>query len=357
MSFFSRFTKKQYPQQLSQRDQFLQVLGSVLKPNNEFNLQESIEILAQYLIKSEFHILNLFEFLKTITFDFEPKQVIHLLTILHQLLLKEELSLYISNEIRSAKMPWLQNIGILNGITDQIKKCQQNSLVVQQNEIPSQTPSSQFMYVQQCYFYLQLISKNIDLYYAISLNNYPYQAKYEMDHKLMCTWIYKIQNIMNYAIQLLTYNKDYIEIQKVIYIDLLKFHSFICQEITKILDSYATLGRCYALNLYEIFCESNKQYEQLKKFWKQIGLQQPEQCLLSNSLLQEFLFFISKLKVLNHLVYKKKIDIPFPNIKHMRKGSQEEYKLSDENEIQDEILMSNQSIRNLGSFTFSTVQL
>ncbi|CAD8198993.1 unnamed protein product [Paramecium pentaurelia] len=359
MSFFSKFTKKLQPQRLSQREQLMQILDNVLKPNIQYNLKEGTEILAQYLIKSEQHISTLFEFLATITFDFQPIKVIQLLAILHQLLSQDELSQNISIKIRTVKMPWLQNIGTLKGIKDKNEKCQQTSSIIQLNEIPYQTPSSQFLYVQQCYFYLQLLSQNIDLYYAISFNNYPYSTKYEIDQRLKCTWIYKIQNIMNYAIQLLVYNKEYIEIQKVIYQDMLKFHSFICQEITQVLDQYATLGRCYTLSLYEIFCESNKHYEQLKRFWKEIGLQQPEQCMLSNGLLQEFLLFVSKLKLLNQIVYKKKIIDPLSKIKdinkmNFRKGSQ--YQIEDI-ETHDEVFMSNQSKRNQKLFTSCAVQL
>ncbi|CAD8187019.1 unnamed protein product [Paramecium octaurelia] len=366
MSFFSKFTKKLQPQGLGLKEQFMQILDNVLKPNIQFNLKECADILAQYLIKSEQHISTLFEFLATITFDFQPMQIIQLLAILHQLLSKDELSQNISIKIRTVKMPWLQNIGTLNGIMDQKEKCQQSSSIIQLDEIPYQEPSSQFLYVQQCYFYLQLLSQNIDLYYAISFNNYPYNAGYEIDHRLKCTWIYKIQNIMNYAIQLLAYNRDYIEIQKVIYLDMLKFHSFICQEITQVLDSYATLGRCYTLSLYEIFCESNKHYEQLKRFWKEIGLQQPEQCLLSNSLLQEFLLFVQKLKLLNQMVYKKKITVPLSKIKNInkkmntRRGSQcpneEELASVEDSETHEEVFMSNQSKRNLRLVTSFAVQ-
>ncbi|CAD8106080.1 unnamed protein product [Paramecium primaurelia] len=372
MSFFSKFMKKLQPQRLSQREQLMQILDNVLKPNIQYNLKEGTEILAQYLIKSECklyydiqeHISTLFEFLATITFDFQPIKVIQLLSILHQLLSQDELSQNISIKIRTVKMPWLQNIGTFIGIKDKNEKCQQTSSIIQLNEIPYQTPSSQFLYVQQCYFYLQLLSQNIDLYYAISFNNYPYSTKYEIDQRLKCTWIYKIQNIMNYAIQLLVYNKDYIEIQKIIYQDMLKFHSFICQEITQVLDQYATLGRCYTLSLYEIFCESNKHYEQLKRFWKEIGLQQPEQCMLSNGLLQEFLLFVSKLKLLNQIVNKKKIINPLSKIKdinkmNQRKGSQyqnEEQNIEDI-ETHDEVFMSNESKRNQKLFTSCAVQL
>lgn len=74
---------------------------------------------------------------------------------------------------------------------------------------------------------------------------------------------------MNTALVLLKFDLQVAEIQKFIYDDVLKFQNFLSSEITKVVDSYATLPNSDTLSLNEILSDSFKHYEIIKRFHQQ----------------------------------------------------------------------------------------
>ncbi|CAD8121468.1 unnamed protein product [Paramecium sonneborni] len=143
-----------------------------------------------------------------------------------------------------------------------------------------------------------------------------------------------------------------------------KFQKFICIEIEKIIDQYVTLPSCDTLSLYEIYQESTKHYEVLLKFhqFASTTTDIPRECHFNNVNLQEFLGFVSKLKLLNLPNFKKKIKVPNkgdpgmgiptrnPKVRHLKHQSNQflvnDSDSSDSEDVADINPQINQKIKN-----------
>lgn len=107
----------------------------------------------------------------------------------------------------------------------------------------------------------------MDLYRSVKQESYPYVTqKDQVEPKLMFLWHYKIQNLLNTALGLLHYDMTVAEIQKQVYYDIWKFQRFLCSEIPKVIEFYATLPNSDTLSLYEIYTEAVRHYETMKRF-------------------------------------------------------------------------------------------
>ncbi|CAK82680.1 unnamed protein product (macronuclear) [Paramecium tetraurelia] len=319
MSLLSKFTSifgSNYNTQASDtplNQQLQEVLTQILKANNKIDLKQKSELLAQYLLEKEEHIEYLFSFLQTTSKDLNPLSVVHLLSVIHQQFQYNELIQDVAIKLRETKMPWIQlekHEWQSTKTEPDLPKKQQSQIILTEFE-DSSRPAA--IYAQLCYVYLQRLAANIDLYRAVSKFMYPYVSdKDQIEPKLMFLWHYKIQNLINSGLILLQYDQELVEIQTALYQDVWKFQKFICVEIEKIIDQYVTLPSSDTLSLYEIYQESTKHYEILLKFhqFTQTTTEAPRECHFNNVNLQEFLGFVSKLKLLNLPNFKKKIKVP-----------------------------------------------
>ncbi|CAD8157632.1 unnamed protein product [Paramecium octaurelia] len=319
MSLLSKFTSifgSNYNTQASDiplNQQLQEVLAQILKANNKIDLKQKSELLAQFLLEKEEHIDYLFSFLQTTSKDLNPLSVVHLLSVIHQQFQYNELIQDVAIKLRETKMPWIQlekHEWQSTKTEPDLPKKQQSQIILTEFE-DSSRPAA--IYAQLCYVYLQRLAANIDLYRAVSKFMYPYVSdKDQIEPKLMFLWHYKIQNLINSGLILLQYDQELVEIQTALYQDVWKFQKFICTEIEKIIDQYVTLPSSDTLSLYEIYQESTKHYEILLKFhqFTQTTTEAPRECHFNNVNLQEFLGFVSKLKLLNLPNFKKKIKVP-----------------------------------------------
>ncbi|CAD8173563.1 unnamed protein product [Paramecium pentaurelia] len=319
MSLLSKFTSifgSNYNTQTSDtplNQQLQEVLSQILKTNTKIDLKQKAELLAQFLLEKEEHIDYLFSFLQTTSKDLNSLSVVHLLSVIHQQFQYNELIQDVAIKLRETKMPWIQlekHEWQSTKTEPDLPKKQQSQIILTEFE-DSSRPAA--IYAQLCYVYLQRLAANIDLYRAVSKFMYPYVSdKDQIEPKLMFLWHYKIQNLINSGLILLQYDQDLVEIQTALYQDVWKFQEFICTEIEKIIDQYVTLPSSDTLSLYEIYQESTKHYEILLKFhqFTSATTAAPRECHFNNVNLQEFLGFVSKLKLLNLPNFKKKIKVP-----------------------------------------------
>ncbi|CAD8121469.1 unnamed protein product [Paramecium sonneborni] len=371
MSLLSKFTSifsSSYNIQTSNtplNQQLQEVLSQILKTNAKMDLKQKAELLAQFLLEKEEHIDYLFSFLQTTSKDLNPISVVHLLLVIHQQFQFNELIQEVAIKLRETKMPWIQlekhEWQSIKTEPDLPKK-QQSQIILTEFE-DSTRPAA--IYVQLCYVYLQKLAANIDLYRAVSKFTYPYVSeKDQIEPKLMFLWHYKIQNLINSGLILLQYDQNLIEIQTALYKDVWKFQKFICIEIEKIIDQYVTLPSCDTLSLYEIYQESTKHYEVLLKFhqFASTTTDIPRECHFNNVNLQEFLGFVSKLKLLNLPNFKKKIKVPNkgdpgmgiptrnPKVRHLKHQSNQflvnDSDSSDSEDVADINPQINQKIKN-----------
>ncbi|CAD8111333.1 unnamed protein product [Paramecium primaurelia] len=380
MSLFSRFTSIFGSNQTTQasstpiNQQLQEKLAQIITSNSKLDLKQKGEVLAQYLLDRDEHIEFLFQFLETKSKDLQGVQVVHLLAALHQQFQYNEIIQDVAIKLRETKMPWVQlekQEWYSTQTEPDLQKNQQTQKILTEFEDKAQPAR---IYAQLCYVYLQKLAANVDLYRAVLKLNYPYVAdKEQIEAKLMFLWHYKIQNLINSGLILIQYNPNLIEIQVALYVDVWRFQKFICTEIEKIIDQYATLPNSDTLSLYEIYCESIKHYEYLNQFhqFTQNITKPPPQCQINNSLLQEFFGFVTKLKVLNQFNFKKSIKVPNkqdpimgiptknPNVINIRRSSQQlNDSLSSESEVEID-LGNNKKMRsdhNRGQSTFQYVQ-
>ncbi|CAD8123204.1 unnamed protein product [Paramecium sonneborni] len=329
MSLLSKFASifgSSYNTQVSNtplNQQLQELLSQILKTNAKMDLKQKAELLAQFLLEKEEHIDYLFSFLQTTSKDLNPISVVHLLSIIHQQFQFNELIQEVAIKLRETKMPWIQlekHEWQSTKTEPDLPKKQQSQIILTEFE-DSNRPATIYVqlcyvYLQKlavCYVYLQKLAANIDLYRAVSKFMYPYvNEKDQIEPKLMFLWHYKIQNLINSGLILLQYDQNLVEIQTALYQDVCKFQKFICTEIEKIIDQYVTLPSSDTLSLYEIYQETNKHYEILLKFHQFTSTitEAPKECHFNNVNLQEFLGFVSKLKLLNLPNFKKKIKVP-----------------------------------------------
>ncbi|CAD8213547.1 unnamed protein product [Paramecium octaurelia] len=380
MSLFSRFTSIFGSSPTTQasstpiNQQLQEKLAQIITSNSKLDLKQKGEVLAQYLLDRDEHIEFLFQFLETKSKDLQGVQVVHLLAALHQQFQYNEIIQDVAIKLRETKMSWVQ-LEKQEWYTTQTEpdqqKNQQSQKILTEFEDKAQPAR---IYAQLCYVYLQKLAANVDLYRAVLKLNYPYVAdKEQIEAKLMFLWHYKIQNLINSGLILIQYNPNLIEIQVALYVDVWRFQKFICTEIEKIIDQYATLPNSDTLSLYEIYCESIKHYEYLNQFhqFTQTITKPPPQCQINNTLLQEFFAFVTKLKVLNQFNFKKSIKVPNkqdpimgiptknPNVINIRRSSQQLHdQESSESEAEIELGSNkkNKSDHNRGQSTFQYVQ-
>ncbi|CAD8051365.1 unnamed protein product [Paramecium primaurelia] len=318
MSLFSKFTSLFHSNSAvnihqSEQNKFQEILSSIMGPYVQFDLKQMTKMMAQYLTKNDSYIDILFNYIQ----EYKPiagsTALIQLLSVIHQMFHCTDITQEISIKLKDCRIKKIEQQDQDNLVTEpDLMTRMKNEQFYTEMNVSEDLSIQQFTYA---YFsYLQRLAANIDLYRAACRNSYPYlNDKDHVEPKLMFLWHYKMQNLINTAAILLKSEMNISEIQKYIYFDVWRFQSFICFEVEKIIDKYITLPNSDALSLYEIYCESKRHYEQLMKFkdtTKRLKLQTPIQCQLDNNELQEFLNFISKLKVLNQMAFKKSLKVP-----------------------------------------------
>ncbi|CAD8071937.1 unnamed protein product [Paramecium sonneborni] len=312
--FYSLFHSKPTPNiNQSEQYKFQEILNQIVGSYVQFDLKQMTKQMAQLLIKNDNYIDRLFNYLS----EYKPMagstSLIQLLAIIHQMLHCADITQEISIKLKDCRIQKIEQHYSDNLVTepDLITRMKNDQFYTEMN-VNEELNIQQF---SQAYFsYLQRLAANIDLYRAACRNSYPYlNDKDHIEPKLMFLWHYKMQNLVNSAAVLLKSEIHIFEIQKYIYFDVWRFQSFICYEIEKVIDQYVTLPNSDALSLYEIYSESKRHYDVLLKFKdssKRLKLQMPIQCEIDNNELQEFFNFVSRLKVLNQMTFKKSLKVP-----------------------------------------------
>ncbi|CAD8065164.1 unnamed protein product [Paramecium sonneborni] len=318
MSLFSKFqnlfhSKSTVNINQSEQNKFQEILNQIVGPYVQFDLKQMTKQMAQQLTKNDSNIDILFNYLSEYKGITGSTALIQLLAIIHQMFHCADISQEVSIKLRDCRIKKIEQHYSDNLVTepDLMTRMKHDQFYTEMN-VSEELNISQFT---QAYFsYLQRLAANIDLYRAACRNSYPYlNDKDHIEPKLMFLWHYKMQNLVNNATILLKSEIQISEIQKYIYFDVWRFQSFICYEIEKVIDKYVTLPNSDALSLFEIYSESKRHYDLLLKFKdsaKRLKLQTPVQCEIDNIELQEFLNFISRLKVLNQMVFKKSLKVP-----------------------------------------------
>ncbi|CAK62262.1 unnamed protein product (macronuclear) [Paramecium tetraurelia] len=318
MSLFSKFTSLFHSKSAvnihqTELNKFQEILNSIMGPYVQFDLKQMTKTMAQYLTTNDSYIDSLFSYMQ----EYKPSPgstaLIQLLAVIHQMFHCTDITQEISIKLKDCRIKQIEQQDSDNLVTepDLMTRMKHEQFYTEMN-VSEDLSITQFTYA---YFsYLQRLAANIDLYRAACRNSYPYLSdKDQVEPKLMFLWHYKMQNLINSAAILLKSEMNISEIQKYIYFDVWRFQSFICFEVEKIIDKYITLPNSDALSLYEIYSESKRHYDQLLKFkdtTKRLKLQIPVQCQIENNELQEFLNFVSRLKVLNQMAFKKSLKVP-----------------------------------------------
>ncbi|KAM3143047.1 hypothetical protein pb186bvf_004865 [Paramecium bursaria] len=159
------------------------------------------------------------------------------------------------------------------------------------------------------------LSINIPLYMAIKKGVFPYDEQPD-EVKIRFIWIYKLQNNMQNGLRLLECKNEKLKLfQMQVRQDLMHFQKFIQQQIDLLIDQYATMNSLDTLSLYEIYQEFIKASRIID------GFHRSEECEMkldsSNKMLDEFLSFSIKLKVLNQFQFKKSIKVPTKDNPHL----------------------------------------
>ncbi|CAD8147515.1 unnamed protein product [Paramecium octaurelia] len=318
MSLFSKFTSLFHSKSAvnihqTELNKFQEILNSIMGPYVQFDLKQMTKMMAQYLTTNDSYIDSVFSYLQ----EYKPSPgstaLIQLLAVIHQMFHCTDITQEISIKLKDCRMKKIEQQDSDNLVTEpDLMTRMKNEQFYTEMNVSEDLNITQFTYA---YFsYLQRLAANIDLYRAACRNSYPYLSdKDQVEPKLMFLWHYKMQNLINSAAILLKSEMNISEIQKYIYFDVWRFQSFICFEVEKIIDKYITLPNSDALSLYEIYSESKRHYDQLMKFkdtTKRLKLQIPVQCQIENNELQEFLNFVSRLKVLNQMAFKKSLKVP-----------------------------------------------
>ncbi|CAK68578.1 unnamed protein product (macronuclear) [Paramecium tetraurelia] len=380
MSLLSRFTSIFSSSQTTQasstpiNQQLQEILTQIINSNGKLDLKQKGQVLAQFLLDRDVgeHIEFLFQFLETRSKDLSGVQVVNLLAAIHQQFQYNELIQEVAIKLRETKMSWVQ-LEKQEWYSTQTEPDQQKNQQTQKilTEFEDKAQPAR-IYAQLCYVYLQKLAANVDLYRSVIKLNYPYITEKDyIEAKLIFLWHYKIQNLINSGSILIQFNPNLIDIQVALYFDVWRFQKFICTEIEKIIDQYATLPNSDTLSLYEIYCESQRHYEHLNQFhqFTQSITQPPPQCQINNTLLQEFFAFVTKLKVLNQFNFKKSIKVPNkqdpmmgiptknPNVLNIRRSSQQlDDQQSNGSEKEEEDFANNKKFRSDHNRVQSTFQ-
>ncbi|KAM3132200.1 hypothetical protein pb186bvf_015660 [Paramecium bursaria] len=352
MSFLSKFTSIFQSQSTTDAQsspsvlKLEELLTLILKPQIKFDSKICVDQLINYLSEREDHLDLFFSYIKASRLNkLAPLGLVKLLSTIHQAFATSDFMYEIAIKLRESRFQWLQQESKMLTEADEDRQRGQSLTEAADND------NDIWEFIRNYYTYLQRVAANVDLFRSVQKDHYPYTNEKEyIEPKLMFLWHYKIQNTMNTALVLLKFDLQVAEIQKFIYDDVLKFQNFLSSEITKVVDSYATLPNSDTLSLNEILSDSFKHYDIIKKFHtkaKMFQLQEPKMVQIDNGSLQEFQGFIAKLKVLNQMTFKKSIKVPNkqnpcmgvpthnPNVIHLKATSGQFKKYQQEDSIDE----------------------